>query len=51
MFEGLDEQIKHDDQESITPRERAMKWVIGGIVAVVIFGGLYFGLQFMGYMK
>lgn len=51
MFEGLDEQIKHDDQMETTPRERLMKWVIVGVVAVAIFGGLYFGLQFMGYMK
>lgn len=51
MFEGLDEQIKHDDQLSTTPKERVIKWVVGGVIAVAIFGGLYFGLQFMGYMK
>ncbi len=51
MFEGLDEQIKHDDQIEITPKERLMKWVIGGVVAIVVFGGLYFGLQMLNYAK
>ena len=44
MFEGLDEQMKHDDSEGTTPKQRWMKWITIGIVAVVIFGGLYFAL-------
>ena len=44
MFEGLDEQMKHDDLEETTPKARWMKWITIGVVAVVIFAGLYFGL-------
>lgn len=47
MFEGLDEQIKHDDLIETTPRERLMKWIIGAVIAIAVFGGLYLGLHFL----
>lgn len=45
MFDSLDEQIKHDRQESSTPRERVFVWVSVAVVSVLVFGGLYFGIR------
>ena len=47
MFESLDEQMKHDDDETTTPRERVLKWVLVGIVSVLLFGGLYMGVRLL----
>jgi len=47
MFESLDEQMKHDDQETTSPRERMMKYILAGIVSVLVFGGLYFGVRML----
>jgi len=51
MFQGLDEQIKQDDMAGTTPRERVMKWVTIGVVAVALFGGLYYGLRMLDYVR
>jgi hypothetical protein len=45
MFDSLEEQMKHDDQEAISPKERMLKWLFGAITAVVVFGGLYMGIR------
>jgi len=47
MFESLDDQMKHDEQETVSPRERIMKWVLTGVVAVLLFGGLYMGVRLL----
>ncbi|MBI5282930.1 MAG: hypothetical protein HY858_14690 [Candidatus Solibacter usitatus] len=47
MFESLDEQMKHDDDETSTPKERLLKWVLVGIVSVLLFGGLYMGVRLL----
>jgi len=46
MFESLDDQMKHDD--TATPKERILKWVLVGIVSVLLFGGLYMGVRLLG---
>lgn len=48
MFESLDEQMKHDDDEVTTPRERYLKWLLVGVVSVLLFGGLYMGVRLLG---
>ena len=48
MFESLDEQMKHDDSETSTPKERMLKWVLTGLVAIILFGGLYVGVRLLG---
>jgi hypothetical protein len=45
MFDSLDEQIKHDRQETTTPKERVFFWVTAALVAVLAFGGVYFGVR------
>ena len=47
MFESLDEQMKHDDAETTTPKERLLKWVLTGLVAVILFSGLYMGVRLL----
>ena len=47
MFDSLDEQIKHDDRESTTPKERILVWLSVAVVSVVVFGGLYMGIRLL----
>jgi hypothetical protein len=47
MFESLDEQMKHDDMETTTPREKYLRWALVGIVSLLLFGGLYMGVRFI----
>jgi len=45
MFASLEEQMKHDDAVATSPRERMTKWAVIGLVAVTVFGGLYYAIQ------
>lgn len=47
MFDSLDEQIKHDEQEMTTPKERALKWVAVAVLAVLVFGGLSLAVRML----
>jgi hypothetical protein len=47
MFESLDEQLKLDANKSTTSTERVMRWVIGIVIALIVFGGLYWGVHMM----
>jgi hypothetical protein len=46
MFESLDEHIKHDDQAEASTKERVLKYVMIGVVSVVVVGGI-FAVQFV----
>ena len=45
MFDSLDEQMKHDEQETTSNKERILRWVMVAIVSILVFGGLYFGVR------
>ncbi len=47
MFESLDEQMKHDEDVATTPKERFLKWVVVGVLSVLLFGGLYMGVRLL----
>jgi hypothetical protein len=47
MFETLDDRMKQDDKETSTPKERMLKWVLVGIVSIILFGGLYMGVRLL----
>ena len=47
MFESLDDQMKHDQDATTTPRERMLKWLLVAVVSVVLFGGLYMGVRLL----
>lgn len=47
MFESLDEQMKHDDAETSTPKERMLKWMLVGLVSIILFGGIFMGVRLL----
>ena len=47
MFESLDEQMKHDDAETSTPKERMLKYVLIGVVSIVLFAGLFMSVRLL----
>ena len=47
MFDSLDEQIRADEHKATSNKERIVRWVLVGLIAVVIFGGLYWGVMMM----
>jgi hypothetical protein len=47
MFETLDDRMKQDERETTTSKERMLKWVLVGIVSVILFGGLYMGVRLL----
>lgn len=47
MFESLDEQMKHDEDEVTTPKERWMRHALVALVSVLLFGGLYMGVRML----
>ena len=47
MFESLDEQMKHDDAETSTPKERMLKYLLIGVVSIVLFAGLFMGVRLL----
>jgi hypothetical protein len=48
MFESLDDQMKHDDMETTTPREKYLRWALVAIVSIALFSGLYMGVRLLG---
>jgi hypothetical protein len=47
MFESLADQIRHDEHEQVSSRERVVRWVTVVIVSIVVFGGLYAAVQML----
>jgi len=45
MFESLSDHIKEDEAADVTPKQRAIKWVLIAVISVVLFGGLYFAVK------
>jgi len=44
MFDSLDDQIKQDAKEASSPRERILVWISVGVISILVFGGLYYGV-------
>jgi len=47
MFDSLDEQMRHDEQEATSKKERMMKWALVAVTSIILFGGLYFGIRLL----
>jgi hypothetical protein len=45
MFDSLADQIRHDEHLQVSNSERLVRWLAAAILSVVLFGGLYFGIQ------
>jgi hypothetical protein len=42
MFDSLADQMKADEQQQSSGRERAVRYAVVALVSVLVFGGLYF---------
>jgi len=47
MFDSLDEQIRNDEHKAVSNKERIVRWAVIMLITLVVFGGLYFGVQMM----
>ena len=47
MFDSLDEQLKVDAHKSTTSTERTLRWVLMVLIALIVFGLLYWGVHSM----
>ena len=45
MFDSLADRIREDEQ--VTAGQRYIGWAAILVISVVLFGGLYFGVQFL----
>ena len=45
MFDSLDDQIKRDDHNEISRKERIAKGVAIAALSFLLFGGLYFAVR------
>ena len=41
MFEDLNEQMKHDELATASPKENVLKWTIGGLISLLVLAGFY----------
>jgi Ni,Fe-hydrogenase I cytochrome b subunit len=47
MFESLDEHMKLDDQKEVSSSVRMLRWSLGIVVSILVFGGLYLGVHLL----
>ena len=47
MFDCLADQIRHDEHLQVSNKERYVRWFAVAVLSVVIFGGLYYGIQWL----
>jgi hypothetical protein len=45
MFDSLDEQMKHDEHEQTTTKERVLRYLAICGVSILVFGGLIVAVQ------
>lgn len=45
MFDSLADQIRHDEQDQISNRERWMRYSIIAVLSVLLFTALYFAVR------
>ena len=48
MFDSLADRIKQDQQREVNSTERAIRAIVTVVIAVGIFGGLYFVVRSFG---
>ena len=45
MVDSLSDQMRRDEARESTSGERAVRWAVVTVAAVVLFGALYFGIR------
>ena len=48
MFDSLADKIKEDERNEMNNTERYLRWAAVVVLSVVLFGGLYMGVQMVG---
>ena len=48
MFDSLADRIREDEHKEVNNKERVLRWIVMGVVSVVVFGGLYYGIRMLG---
>jgi len=47
MFDSLDEQIRHDAEETSTRTQRWLKYAAITVTSLLLFAGLYFAVRLL----
>jgi hypothetical protein len=47
MFDSLADRIREDDSKELNNVERYIRWAAVLVISVVLFGGLYIGVQLL----
>jgi hypothetical protein len=47
MFDSLADRIREDEQQSTTRAQRLLRYGAVVVLSVVLFGGLYLGVQYL----
>jgi hypothetical protein len=47
MFDSLSDRIKADEHQAVSSTERLVRWAVVLVLAVFLFGGLYFGVRLL----
>jgi len=47
MFDSLSDQIREDEHKQVNQTERIVRWVVVGVLSIVLFGGLYMGIRLL----
>ena len=47
MFDSLADRMREDEQKSVPKMERYLRWGAVALLSVLVFGGLYIGVQFL----
>jgi hypothetical protein len=48
MFDSLADRMREDEKQSTNRTQRIFQWGAVVVLSVVLFGGLYLGVQFIG---
>ena len=49
MFDSLADRMREDEKQSGTRTEHIIKWGAVVVLSVVLFGGLYLGVQYLEF--
>jgi hypothetical protein len=47
MFDSLADRMKQDQDKEVNPTERVIRTVAALVIAIVVFGGLYFVVRLL----
>lgn len=48
MFDSLADRIREDEHKEESATAKYIRWAVTALVAVALFGGLYYGVRMLG---